>query len=333
MHDNTATIPQASTEGGGPVPEVVRAGAVGTGAGQDSRSGQGSQDGQGARDSGGTPAPVPRRPSLVGRLLGLLTREPVLFVSLAYILVSFMGIWSSYWFYRTLGLPILDYLQGSDLFIAGLRRPDYVLLVALSLAVPWVSAAPMRLAERDPARAERLRRSRWWGPLVFPEQRGWMGLWGMRSETMLAFGALILLLCYLYLWNTKMAERVADGVPSGQQVRLTLAGSDAALPGRASLLGTTSMFVLVWWPDTSRVEALPTANIARIESVASPRMAQRPPPPAQPAASVLEPVLEPVPELVSELVPELVSELVSEPAATGGSPATASTAPAPEHKP
>ena len=325
MHDNTATIPQASTEGGGPVPEVVRAGAVGTGAGQDSRSGQGSQDGQGARDSGGTPAPVPRRLSLVGRLLGLLTREPVLFVSLAYILVSFMGIWSSYWFYRTLGLPILDYLQGSDLFIAGLRRPDYVLLVALSLAVPWVSAAPMRLAERDPARAERLRRSRWWGPLVFPEQRGWMGLWGMRSETMLAFGALILLLCYLYLWNTKMAERVADGVPSGQQVRLTLAGSDAALPGRASLLGTTSMFVLVWWPDTSRVEALPTANIARIESVASPRMAQRPPPPAQPAASVLEPVLEPV--------PELVPELVSEPAATGGSPATASTAPAPEHKP
>ena len=325
MHDNTATIPQASTEGGGPVPEVVRAGAVGTGAGQDSRSGQGSQDGQGARDSGGTPAPVPRRLSLVGRLLGLLTREPVLFVSLAYILVSFMGIWSSYWFYRTLGLPILDYLQGSDLFIAGLRRPDYVLLVALSLAVPWVSAAPMRLAERDPARAERLRRSRWWGPLVFPEQRGWMGLWGMRSETMLAFGALILLLCYLYLWNTKMAERVADGVPSGQQVRLTLAGSDAALPGRASLLGTTSMFVLVWWPDTSRVEALPTANIARIESVASPRMAQRPPPPAQPAASVLEPV--------PELVPELVSELVSEPAATGGSPATASTAPAPEHKP
>ena len=317
MHDNTATTPQASTEGGGPVPEVVRAGAVGTGAGQDSRSGQGSQDGQGARDSGGTPAPVPRRPSLVGRLLGLLTREPVLFVSLAYILVSFMGIWSSYWFYRTLGLPILDYLQGSDLFIAGLRRPDYVLLVALSLAVPWVSAAPMRLAERDPARAERLRRSRWWGPLVFPEQRGWMGLWGMRSETMLAFGALILLLCYLYLWNTKMAERVADGVPSGQQVRLTLAGSDAALPGRASLLGTTSMFVLVWWPDTSRVEALPTANIARIESVASPRMAQRPPPPAQPAASVLEPV----------------PELVSEPAATGGSPATASTAPAPEHKP
>ena len=321
MHDNTATIPQASTEGGGPVPEVVRAGAVGTGAGQDSRSGQGSQDGQGARDSGGTPAPVPRRLSLVGRLLGLLTREPVLFVSLAYILVSFMGIWSSYWFYRTLGLPILDYLQGSDLFIAGLRRPDYVLLVALSLAVPWVSAAPMRLAERDPARAERLRRSRWWGPLVFPDQRGWMGLWGMRSETMLAFGALILLLCYLYLWNTKMAERVADGVPSGQQVRLTLAGSDAALPGRASLLGTTSMFVLVWWPDTSRVEALPTANIARIESVASPRMAQRPPPPAQPAASVLEPVLEPVPELVSE------------PAATGGSPATASTAPASEHKP
>ena len=277
MQDNTAATAQAPDQAAGPVPDAVRTAAPEADAGQD---GQDGQDGQVARDPGGAPAPVLPRPSLVGRLLGLLTREPVLFVSLAYILVSFMGIWSSYWFYRTLGLPILDYLQGSDLFIAGLRRPDYMLLVALSLAVPWVSAAPMRLAERDPARVERLRRSRWWGPLVFPRQGGWMSLWGMRSETMLVSGALILLLCYLYLWNMKMAERVVSGAPSGQQVRLTLAGSDAPLPGQAGLLGTTSMFVLVWWPATARAEALPTANIARIESVASPVTA-RPAPASQ----------------------------------------------------
>ncbi len=301
MQDNTAATAQAPDQAAGPVPDAVRTAAPEADAGQ---------DGQVARDPGGAPAPVLPRPSLVGRLLGLLTREPVLFVSLAYILVSFMGIWSSYWFYRTLGLPILDYLQGSDLFIAGLRRPDYMLLVALSLAVPWVSAAPMRLAERDPARVERLRRSRWWGPLVFPRQGGWMSLWGMRSETMLVSGALILLLCYLYLWNTKMAERVVSGAPSGQQVRLTLAGSDAPLPGQAGLLGTTSMFVLVWWPDTSRVEALPTANIARIESVPSPRAV---PPPA--------PALPPAPAPVSE------------PETRGGLPAAASPVPAPEHQP
>ena len=304
MQDNTAATAQAPDQAAGPVPDAVRTAAPEADAGQD------GQDGQVARDPGGAPAPVLPRPSLVGRLLGLLTREPVLFVSLAYILVSFMGIWSSYWFYRTLGLPILDYLQGSDLFIAGLRRPDYMLLVALSLAVPWVSATPMRLAERDPDRAERLRRSRWWGPLVFPRQGGWMSLWGMRSETMLVSGALILLLCYLYLWNTKMAERVVSGAPSGQQVRLTLAGSDAPLPGQAGLLGTTSMFVLVWWPDTSRVEALPTANIARIESVSSPRAV---PPPA--------PALPPAPAPVSE------------PETRGGLPAAASPVPAPEHKP
>ena len=304
MQDNTAATAQAPDQAAGPVPDAVRTAAPEADAGQD------GQDGQVARDPGGAPAPIPPRPSLVGRLLGLLTREPVLFVSLAYILVSFMGIWSSYWFYRTLGLPILDYLQGSDLFIAGLRRPDYMLLVALSLAVPWVSAAPMRLAERDPARVERLRRSRWWGPLVFPRQGGWMSLWGMRSETMLVSGALILLLCYLYLWNMKMAERVVSGAPSGQQVRLTLAGSDAPLPGQAGLLGTTSMFVLVWWPDTSRVEALPTANIARIESVSSPRAV---PPPA--------PALPPAPAPVSE------------PETRGGLPAAASPVPAPEHQP
>lgn len=271
MQDTIAPTSQAPADAPGPVPDTARAGQPATGTGHEERP---------ANGPGEARVPASDRASLIARLLGLLKREPVLFVSLAYVLVSFMGIWSSYWFYRTLGLPILDYLQGSDLFIAGLRRPDYVLLVAAALVVPWVSTVPMRLAERDPARAEQLRRTRWWGPMVFPRQRSWMDFWGVRSETMLAVGFLALLLYYLYLWNTKMAERVVAGTPSGQQVRLTLAGSDAPLPDQASLLGTTSMFVLVWWPATARAEALPTANIARIESVASPVTA-RPAPASQ----------------------------------------------------
>ena len=64
---------------------------------------------------------------MIGRLLRVLRREPVLFVTLSYVLVSFLGLWSSDWFSRGLGLPILQYLQGGDLFIVGPRHPDYLL--------------------------------------------------------------------------------------------------------------------------------------------------------------------------------------------------------------
>lgn len=209
-------------------------------------------------------------PSVVGRLLAILRREPVLFVTLAYILVSFLGIWSSYWFYRGLGLPILDYLQGSDLFIAGLRRPDYALLLAAPLAVLWVSALPLAWAERNPARTEALRARRWWGRWLFPERRSWLGLWGIRSDTLLAISMLGLSMYMLYSRNEALAERIVAGAPHGQQVRLTLAGAAEPLPGQAQLLGTTSAFVLVWWTRPGRIEALPTANIARIESASAP---------------------------------------------------------------
>lgn len=228
-------------------------------------------------------------PSVVGRLMAVLRREPVLFVTLAYVLVSFMGIWSSYWFYRGLGLPILDYLQGSDLFIAGLRRPDYALLLALPLAILWVSALPLAWAERNPVRTEELRARRWWGRWLFPERRSWLGLWGIRTDTLLAISMLGMSMYMLYSRNDALAERIVAGAPHGQPVRLTLAGASAPLPGDAQLLGTTSAFVLVWWAQPGRIEALPTANIARIESApadapaAAPGVAPVPPAAAAPA--------------------------------------------------
>lgn len=234
-------------------------------------------------------APAVAEPSVAGRLFAVMKREPVLFVSVAYILVSFMGLWSSYWFYRGLGLPILDYLQGSDLFIAGLRRPDYALMLGMALLVLWLSSLPMAWAERQPDRARAFRARHPWGPLLLPEPRGWMGLWGVRTDTLLVvtfFGLSLYLLC---MHGTTRAQRIVAGAAQGQEVRLTLAGADAPLPGTARLLGTTSAFVMVWWPQAGRVEALPVANISRIESAAAvapaaaPAPEPAPPPPPGPA--------------------------------------------------
>jgi hypothetical protein len=252
----------------------------------DSRAGLPGAPGR-AQEGALAPAPPPdAAPSVVERLLRVLKREPVLFVSLAYVLVSFMGLWSSYWFYRALGLPILDYLQGSDLFIAGLRKPDYALMVGLALLIMWLGAFPMRWVERHPRQAEALRRDRWWGRYIAPEPRSWMALWGMRSDTLMAATFLFFAMLYLYAWNTGQARRLVAGAPGGQPVQLTLAGSAAPLPGEALLLGTTSAFALVWWPHAGQVEALPTANIARFQSLQPPRVAQRAEP--LPAASGTE---------------------------------------------
>lgn len=218
----------------------------------------------------------PDGPSVVGRLFATMKREPVLFVSTAYILISFLGLWSLYWFYRGLGLPILDYLQGSDLFIAGLRRPDYALTLAAALLVLWLSSLPMAWAERNPERAQTFRDQRWWGKLAFPEPRGFMGLWGVRVDTLLVVTFLVLSMYLLYVHSSALADSIVAGKHQDQQIQLTLAGDSAPLPERARLLGTTNAFIMVWWPQAGHVEALPIANISRIQSVAVTETGARP---------------------------------------------------------
>lgn len=217
--------------------------------------------------------PATPGPTAVGRLLRLLTREPVLVVSLVYALVSIMGMWSYYWFYDRLGVPILEYLQGADLFVIGLRRPDYLLIVLAVLAFMWVSVLPMRWAQRNPERAAELTtRHRWMRWLLFlPSREGkWTGGGWISVETQIALMGLLLSLQYLFVWNLTSASRVLEGRAPLPGVRLTLAGADAPLPRQAQLLGTTSAYVLVWWPDDRRVEVFPVANLARIEHLQVP---------------------------------------------------------------
>lgn len=205
------------------------------------------------------------RPPLVMRLAALLKREPVLVVTLAYALVSFMGMWSNYWFYRRLGVPILDYLQGSDLFVIGLRRPDYFLVVLAVVAFVALVGMPVRWFQRNPGKAEAMRARRPW-LYWFLTGGKWMSGRRMRAETQMAAFALVLSLQYLWIWSVSGAVKVLDGEWDGQQVQLTLAGDTAPLPGQAQLLGTTSAYVMVWWPGERRVEVLPVANVGRIQS-------------------------------------------------------------------
>ncbi len=57
--------------------------------------------------------------SWVARLWRRICREPALLFSTAYVLVAFLGLWSSYWFHQGFGIAILDYLQASDHLVGG----------------------------------------------------------------------------------------------------------------------------------------------------------------------------------------------------------------------
>lgn len=203
--------------------------------------------------------------SLALRLWVVMRREPALLVSMAYLFVSFIGLWANYWFFRRFDLPILEYMQGGDYLVAGLRDPIYayaVIGIALvSVLIVWVE----KWRTRHPERVQRLSRH-WWGRTLVGKSRlsdGWY--MGMSRETGLLVLSFITAMLIVFSYVDARAAGIRAG--GGHVVRVSLAGETAPLAGNARLLGTNSSFVFLWWPQQQRVEALPTANVSRIESI------------------------------------------------------------------
>lgn len=217
-------------------------------------------------------------PSIVARLFGVLKREPVLFITVAYLFVSLLGLWSSFWFYRRFEVPILEYMQSSDFFVAGLRRPQFALLLGAALFWLWLSAWPMRWVERNRDLAKEYRRKYWWGKHLFYDPQSWQGLWGIRSDTLLVISFLGLGLFTIYNFSLASARDILSGKDKGHRVWVTLA-MEGAPTAEASLLGTTSAFVFLWRVDTRRAEIVPIESIAKMESINPPKA-----PTARPAA-------------------------------------------------
>lgn len=204
-------------------------------------------------------------PSLALRLWAVMRSEPALMVTTAYLFVSFIGLWANYWFFRRFDLPILEYMQGGDYLVAGLRDPIYayaVIGIALvSALIVWVE----KWRVRHPERVRRLSR-RWWGRALVGNSRlssGWY--LGMSRETGLLVLSFITAMLIVFSYVDARAKGIRAG--GGHVVRVSLAGESVPLPGSARLLGTNSSFVFLWWPQQQKVEALPTANVSRIESV------------------------------------------------------------------
>lgn len=208
--------------------------------------------------------PAVESPSVVTRALDVLKRDPVLFVTLGYVSIAFIGIWASWWFYRAFGLRILDYLQVSDFLVAGLREPVYALGLSMAVGMAWLCTWPERWRRRNPARAAALG-GRWWAKVVFPPERGLYSWWGMRPDTVLVFSAVIGVLAMVAGVSIGRAKAVRMG--RGPGVEVTLAGAAQPLRGPTRLLGTSASFAFLYWPSEGRIEAVTLESIARIRTL------------------------------------------------------------------
>lgn len=202
--------------------------------------------------------------SLAGRMFATMKREPVLFVSFGYLALSALGLWSSWWFYRGFDFNILQYMQGGDFLVAGVRQPMYLILLLVAISYGALITWPERWRRRYPDRYARVAQ-RWWAKVVFPKSRGWWAM-RLRPDTTLMVLVVTTMLggTASFAWGTGEAVREGHG-RRVDRVRLHMEG--APLPGDARLLGTTQAFVLVYWPATGRVDAVPVEAVKRIETL------------------------------------------------------------------
>jgi hypothetical protein len=208
------------------------------------------------------PAPAPDTgESVVARLWRVFHGEPMLLVTFGYLFVSVIGLWDSYWFYRRFDLPILEFMQSSDYFVAGLRRPAYAFVLGFVVLTSAATLWPERWRQRHPERAARLQR-RWWGRLLVPRRTDWWIYAGLHPETLATIVGALVAGLLLFSYSTQRAERIHRG--GGTAVRVQLADAPAPLAGDWRLLGTSSAFVYVGEPTQRRVETLPIEAIARI---------------------------------------------------------------------
>lgn len=224
--------------------------------------------------------------SLVLRFLHRVQREPALLFTTAYLLLSMFGLWCSYWFYRGFKLPVLDYLQASDFLVAGVRDPAYALVLLSGVAIVLLVSWPETLRLRNPSRVRALcARHRGWRLLLTPSSlTSWQST-GLRPLTAMVASVGLTMVAGSALYVTSRAEAIREQ-GDGNPVLVQFTGQ-ASIPARpARLLGTSSAFVFLWWPQQQRAEAVPIANIARLQApwlgTEPPRVVPVPPPVSRP---------------------------------------------------
>ena len=189
-------------------------------------------------------------------------REPTLLLTATYIATSAIGLWASYCFYKPFGIAVLDYMQPADFLVAALHDPMYFLVVLAGAFLSWLGSRIDAFRERKPHRVEAIRESRWWGSIVFPRWRDKLTDRGFTAEYVFAAMLLGIAAWLIHGYTGMQSQRVLAG--QGARILLTYNNHDAPEPRQPILLGTTTAWVFVYWPEAHAAEAIPQGQVARI---------------------------------------------------------------------
>lgn len=210
------------------------------------------------------PTPEEAATSFVWRASSHLLREPALLVTTVYALMGFLGLWSSYWFYAGFDVPVLEYLQVSDYLVAGLRSPVYPILLLIGIVSAVLISLPEMVELRHPEEVKALRARHWGWYLLFPPGpfKTWQSI-GFHPFT----GVWVTLACVVLMGSAMVMMRQAADIRSGiphHPVQVHLTGDPAPSKDAAQLLGTSTGFVYLWWPQRQQAEVVPVGAVRRL---------------------------------------------------------------------
>ena len=179
-------------------------------------------------------------------------REPTMLLTATYIATSAIGLWASYCFYKPFGIAVLDYMQPADFLVAALHDPMYFLVVLAGAFLSWLGSRIDAFRERKPHRVEAIREAKWWGLIVFPRWRDKLTDRGFTAEYVFAAMLLGIAAWLIHGYAGMQSQRVLAG--QGTRILLTYSNHDKPEDKQPILLGTTTAWVFVYWPEARSEE-------------------------------------------------------------------------------
>lgn len=209
--------------------------------------------------------------TVMPHVLDTLKREPALALTWAYLLIVLAGIYFNVSYYDEFGIPILTLSQITDYLVAGLQRPVALLLALSTFPLVFViDRVNARRRRRDAPKTAALLRS---GPLG--ARKRLQLFWYLRPRWIAAFGYMVIVFFYGWVFVSKYAHHEANVVRQGdgEQVRVSLNAAGNADTANVNLerpvtyLGAVTNYVFVYDAQSRHAVVLPVNNISRIEPV------------------------------------------------------------------
>jgi hypothetical protein len=186
------------------------------------------------------------------QLSSLWANHPGLLITLAYLVITIIGLVYDASLYARFRINIAEYAETSDFLLAAARAPLIIVLSLLPVPLLIIVARFDRWARR---------RFRWYGSF---SRRSEQMIGGERRASLVTGGFFVTV--YAVFFTTLYAERVADDIKAGRgrRVQVELVDATSAPTQQPILLGTTAKFVFLYYVEARRTHVVPAENVLRI---------------------------------------------------------------------